>query len=154
MRKKIPEIHESVEELQSLFKSEKEPHKKQRLQALYLLQSKQAKTRLDLASFFSLHRHTIAHWLNSYEDGGLELLLTIYVSPGKPSSFTPEIKKDLKARLDDPSGFHSYGEIQQYLADQHNLHLCYSRVHDIVHYEMKSKLKTARPSHKKKRQRS
>ncbi|TAK79641.1 MAG: helix-turn-helix domain-containing protein [Betaproteobacteria bacterium] len=151
MRKKIPKIHESVEQLQILFKSEKDLQKKQRLQALYLLQSKQAKTRLDLASFFSLHRHTIAQWLNLYEDGGLPLLLTIYVPPGKPSSFTPEIKKALKTRLDDPSGFHSYGEIQQYLAEKHDLHLCYSRVHDIVHYEMKAKLKTARPSHKKKR---
>ena len=151
MRKRIPKIHESVEVLQTLFKSEKEPHKKQRLQALYLLQSKQAKTRLDLASFFSLHRHTIAHWLDLYEDGGLELLLTLYVSPGRPSSLTPKIKNALQTRLDDPSGFHSYDEIRQYLADTHETSLCYSRVHSLVHYEMKAKLKTARPSHKKKR---
>jgi len=46
--------------------------------------------------------------------------------------------------LTDAKGFASFGEIQQFLLEKHQVALSYSRVHTIVRYEMKAKLKAPR----------
>ncbi len=49
--------------------------------------------------------------------------------------------KVLKERLSEPEGFGSYKEIQQWLAEEHGVELCYSTVHGIVRYELEAKPK-------------
>ena len=60
----------------------------------------------------------------------------------------------LKDRLAEPEGFGSYKEIQQWLAEEQGLELCYSTVHGIVRYELGAKPKAPRPSHPKKTSKS
>lgn len=51
----------------------------------------------------------------------------------------------LKQRLQEPTGFHSYGDIQQWLARELGLNLAYKTVYQLVRYQLKAKLKVPRP---------
>ena len=117
MYQPMPMVRESAEELRALMKAETRPKTQQRLHALYLVASGQAKTRSAGASLLGIHRETVGDWLALYAEGGLERLLDLYVSPGKLSQVPPEVLQALRARLDEPEGFGSYGEIQSWLAE-------------------------------------
>ena len=150
MNKPLPPIAESPESLHAQLRSETDPKKRSRLQALYLLASGQAPTRQALAKLMAVHRHTIQTWLKLYEEGGLRALLTIKKPPGKRPSLTPAVLSKLQERLAHVRGFGSYGEIQRYLADTHRLSLAYSTVHKLVRYRLQAKPKAPRRSHPKK----
>jgi transposase len=150
MNKPLPPITESPQTLQSQLRSETDPRRRSRLQALYLLASGQAPSRQVLAKLMVVHRHTIQTWLRLYEAGGLSAVLTLKKAPGKRPSLTPAILTKLRARLAHNRGFGSYGEIRQYLARVHKIHLAYSTVHKLVRYRLKAKPKAPRRSHPKK----
>jgi transposase len=150
MNKPLPAITESATTLQKRLRAEPEAKKRQRLQALYLVASGQATSRLALASLLAVHRHTVRAWLTLYEAGGLKALLTIHKAPGKVSRLTSPMLERLQARLNEPQGFVSYGAIQQYLAREHRLALSYSAVHALVRYKLGAKPKAPRRSHPKK----
>ena len=116
MNKALPVITESPQDLQWRMRAEPEVRQRHRLQALYLLASGQATSRVALAVHRPVHRHTIGAWLTQYEAGGLPALLTIKKAPGKRSTLTPSVLAHLRHRLAQPRGFASYGEIQRYLA--------------------------------------
>jgi transposase len=150
MNKPLPTIHESPKVLQEYLRAERDTKRRQRLQALYLLASGQATSRVVLAHLLAVHRHTIRAWLTLYEAGGLSALLTIKPAPGKAPALSPAALLQLRARLADPRGFANYGEIQQYLAREHHVHRSYSAVHALVRYHLQAKPKTPRRSHPKK----
>jgi transposase len=150
MYKALPTITESAAELQRRFRAEQDAQKRQRLQALYLLATGQAPSRLAVAGLLAVHRHTVRAWLAAYEKGGLRALLTIKRAPGKRSALTPAVVAELQTRLHRPRGFGSYREIQQYLATAHHVHLAYSTVHGVVRYQLQAKPKSPRRSHPKK----
>lgn len=150
MYKALPTITESPEDLQHRFRVEKDAQQRQRLQALYLLVTGQASSRLQVAELLAVHRHTIRAWLATYERGGLAALLTIQKPPGKPSTLSPAVRAKLQTRLHELRGFGSYSEIQQYLASDHHVQLAYSTVHGIVRYQLQAKPKSPRRSHPKK----
>jgi transposase len=150
MNKPLPPIAESPQALQTQLRTETDPKKRSRLQALYLLASGQAPSRLALAKLLAVHRHTVQAWLKLYTEGGLRALLTIKKAPGKRPSLTPALLTQLQARLNHARGFGSYGAIQQYLARVHKLALAYSTVHKLVRYRLRAKPKAPRRSHPKK----
>jgi transposase len=150
MNKPLPPIAESPQILQIQLRTETDPKKRSRLQALYLLASGQAPSRLALARLMAVHRHTIQTWLRLYEAGGLSTLLTIKKAPGKRPSLTTAILAQLQARLNQHRGFGSYREIRQYLARVHKIPLAYSTVHKLVRYRLQAKPKAPRRSHPKK----
>src|SRR5262250_1999551 len=139
--------------LQARLRSEREPQLRPRLHLLVLLKSGQATTRREAAAHLAVHRNTVALWLRTYRDGGLPALLT-YKEAGAPSgqkSLPAAVFAQLQARLASPSGFASYGAIQQWLRDEFALEVPYKTLHGIVHYQLKAKLKRPRPSHAKKK---
>jgi transposase len=150
MYKPLPTITESPERLQKQLRAEPDAKKRQRLQALYVLASGQARSRLALAQLLAVHRHTVRAWLTLYETGGLKALLTIQQAPGKVSTLASPGLAQLQARLADPRGFASYREIQHYLATTHHVQLSYSAVHALVRYKLRAKAKAPRRSHPKK----
>jgi transposase len=150
MNKPLPPIAESPRTLRTKLRTETDPKKRSRLQALYLLASGQAPSRLALAKLMAVHRHTIQAWFKLYEQGGLRALLTIKKAPGKRPSLTPGLLANLQARLNHNRGFGSYREIQQYLARVHKIPLASSTVHRLVRYRLKAKPKAPRRSHPKK----
>jgi transposase len=150
MNKPLPPVAESPQVLRAQRRTETDPQKRSRLQALSLLASGQAASRLALAKLLAVHRHTIQTWLKLYEAGGLRALLSIKKAPGKPPTLTPPVLTQLQERLAHVRGFGSYGEIQRYLADTHQVALAYSTVHKLVRYGLQAKPKAPRRSHPKK----
>ena len=151
MNKVIPVIHESADELKQRLARERHPTKLQRLHALYLLASGQARFRNDIAQLLGLDRNTVGRWLDQYAQGGLPALLTLYVPPGKPKPLTLEQLARLRQRLESPQGFASYGEARQWIQDTFGVALTYNATHKLVRYKLGAKLKVARPAHIKKR---
>lgn len=150
MYQAMPEIRESAEELRALMKQESNPKARQRLHALYVVASKQARSRCAVARLLGVNRDTIGAWFAWYQAGGREHLLDLYVSPGKASSLPPHVMAALKKRLEEENGFASYGEVQSWLAEQHGVQMQYGTMHNLVAYQLKAKPKVVRPRHLKK----
>lgn len=88
-------------------------------------------------------------WLERYRAGGLERLVELdYRQCGRPGVLPAPVRSALQARLADPEqGFASYGEIQQWLAEEWGLTVKYPTMHRIVRYQLRAKLKVPRPRH-------
>ncbi len=150
MKKPIPPIAETSEELHQLLRRAEDAQKHQRLQALYLLQTQQARTRHQVARLLGVSRNTVGRWLAAYARGGVAQLLTIAKAPGKAPLVSPALRQALRQRLAHPEGFASYKAIWQWLQQDYGLSLAYSTVHRLVRYHLRAKLKVPRKSHIKK----
>ncbi|MBD1821800.1 helix-turn-helix domain-containing protein [Cyanobacteria bacterium FACHB-DQ100] len=69
------EIQESTEELKQLLRAQTTATGKERLQVLYLLQTKQAKTVQAAARLIGRNRVTVQDWLQHYRIGSIAALL-------------------------------------------------------------------------------
>jgi transposase len=150
MYKAMPEIRESAEELRSLMKQERHPQAHQRLHALSVVASAQARSRCAVASLLGVHRDTIGAWFALYEAGGRERVLDRSVSPGKASRVPPAVLEPLKQRLNEEEGVASYGAIQAWLAAQHGVQMQYGAVHHLVADHLKARPTVGRPRHRNK----
>ncbi len=112
---------------------------------LYLLKSKQVFSRQELAQLIGRDNATITRWLRKYKDEGLVSLLEVKQAPGKIPLVRGTHLERLKQRLQEPIGFHSYGEVQEWLAQELGINLAYKTVYQLVHYQLKAKLKVPRP---------
>ena len=150
MRKAMPRITESADELQRRMKSEPDHKKRQRLHALYLAASGQARHRQVIAALLGVHRHSVATWFRAYAEGGLHYTLR-YQRPLPPvrQRITAAALAALQAKLNDPHGFASYHQIRAWLAEEPQVSLAYSSVHELVRYKLHAKPKRPRPSHTK-----
>jgi len=153
MNKTLPIIHESADDLKQRLQQERDHRKRQRLHALYLLASGQAQNRSAVATLLGIERNTIGRWLTQYRDGGLAALLAVYVPAGQRPALTPDQVAQLRQRLQQPDGFASYSEIQQWIATTFGVQMGYHAVHTLVHDKLRARPKVARPSHEKKVQR-
>ncbi len=151
MNRPVPPISESPDELKQLLTCERHPGKRQRLHALFLLASGQARFRTQAATLLGVDRNTISRWLEQYHQGGLAQLLDLYVSPGKVPALNTAQRAQLQARLAEPDGFASYGDIQQWIATTLGVQMGYHAVHTLVHDKLGARPKVARPTHEKKR---
>lgn len=151
MNNALPVIHESADDLKQLLARERQPAKHQRLHALYLLASGQARHRSDVATLLGVDRNTVGRWLEQYARGGLVALLQIYVPAGKRKPLTPEQLVQLQQRLATPEGFTSYDQARQWIADTFGVTLTYNATHKLLRYKLGAKLKVARAAHIKKR---
>lgn len=150
MNKKVPEITESVEDLKGLLRQAKKKHEIQRLNALYLLKSGTAKNRVEVAKALGVDRTSVGTWLAAYETGGLEKLLKRGYAPGRVPILTETQQNTLRKALENPEGFHSYVQIQEYIAQTFGVKMNYKAVYAMVHDKWGAKLKVPRPSHEKK----
>ncbi len=150
MRKSIPPIVETVDELKQRLHQERNVPKQQRLQMLYLLASGQAHERQHVAALLGVHRNTIGRWLAIYAAGGVDALLDIYVAKGKPLSLAPDVLANLEQALRQPAGFGSYEALRQWVRQNHQLDVKYKTLYTIVRTRCKTKLKVPRPSHTQK----
>ena len=150
MNRSLPDITESATELQHRLRSESVGYKQQRLTVLYLLQSGQAVTRQQVAHLIGVNRKTIGHWLDAYQAGGIDQMLSRSYSPGRTPLLSEAQRHELRAELDKPSGFSSYGAIQQFIADTFEVQMSYKAVYSLVHDKWGAKPKVPRKSHQKK----
>ena len=146
----LPTIAESADDLKRRLRDERHPRKRQRLPLLFLIASRQVRSRSQLALVLGITRNTVARWLASYHQGGLPALLDLYVPQGKAPPLSPLQLEHLRARLAHPDGFASYGEIQQWIHDTLGVSMKYDVVHNLVHDKLKARPKVPRLSHEKK----
>ncbi|MDZ4877854.1 MAG: IS630 family transposase ISMae27 [Chroococcidiopsis cubana SAG 39.79] len=139
------DITESVEELKTLLAAQKTAFGKERVQALYLLKTKQVETVQHLAIILGRNRVTVQRWLRSYRNGGLSQLLSQYKSQGRPMLISPEAIVSLKEELKDPEGFPGYKEVQLWFKAVLGVEANYHVVHRLVRYKLNAKLKSSRP---------
>jgi transposase len=116
MRTPIPWITEHADELKQRLQPDHDGHTTPRLQMLYLLASRQAQTRQQVARLLGVHRNTIGRWLARYAAGGLEALLQTYVPAGTPVSLAPVVLASLEQALRHPEGFTSSEALRQWVA--------------------------------------
>jgi transposase len=151
MRKKMPTITESGAVLLRRMQDEPDSKKRQRLHALYLVASGQARHRKEVAAALGVHRHSVAAWFAAYAAGGVEQALRYDVPrPTRAQRMTDPALAALQAQLRTPAGFASYGHIRTWLAEQHQVQLSYSSVYALVRGKLRAKPKRPRPSHEKK----
>ncbi len=93
------EIVESVETLSKLIKQEKNPQKRQRIQALYWIKTNLVESIGHLSSLSVKHRTTVSRWLSSYRKGGLSKMLDIYKSSGRRQEIPPEKRQKYKLTI-------------------------------------------------------
>lgn len=151
MRRALPEVYESVEELESLLARTGDAQRKQRVHLLLLIRSGRVQSRLAAAKHLAAHRNSVGDWLEKYEQGGLDAMLEIGKRGTKPGirALSPAAVEALRRRLG-AEGFDSYAEIREWLRSEFGAEVPYPTVHRIVRDRLKSKLKRARPRHVKK----
>ena len=146
----LPPIAESADNLKQRLRDEGHPRKRQRLHLLFLIASKQVSSRSDAARVLGIARNSVISWLADYQRGGLDGLLDLYVPAGKAPALSPPHLEQLRARLADPSGFPSYGDIRLWIEQTLGVTMSYDAVHTLVHDKLGGRPKGARPAHEKK----
>ena len=147
------EIGETAEELKSLLGQQKTVSGFERVQALYLFKIGQVKTVKDLALMMGKHRITIQRWLQKYRQGGIPALLgEDRKSPGRKPTIPAAVLERLQQRLQSPSRFKSYKEIQSWLKQECGVDASYPVVYKTARYLLKS-VKSSAPltAHRKNR---
>jgi transposase len=153
MNKALPKIKETAEEIRQRIKSEPQVKRQNRLRALYLIVTKQAKSRRQVSRMLGFNRNTISDWFSLYEEQGLEKMLEIHKSKGAKAKISEAALDEIKEVLATEKGFRTYKEIHQLVVKKHKIAVGYSAVHGLVRYKLKAKAKSPRPSNPKKTKR-
>ncbi len=133
-------ITETTSELKTLLGQQKTAFGKERVQALYLLKLRRVKTIQELALHLGRNRTTCQRWLRRYRQGGVSELLEQQVRSGRKPEIPQWGIQALRKRLQEPEGFHSYGEIQEWLQQEYSIEASYKAVYATVRYQLKAKL--------------
>lgn len=139
------EIIERAEDLKQLLRQQKTAVGKERIQLLYLLKTKQAKTVQEAAGFLGRNRVTLQEWMRRYRVGGIARLLETKKPSGRPRKIPTWAEAALKKRLQEPQGFDGYQAIGDWLETQLGIEAKYKTVHKLVHYRLQSSPKIPRP---------
>lgn len=146
----LPPITESADNLKRRLRDERHPRKRQRLHLLFLIASRQVKSRSELSRVLGIARNSVISWLTLYQSGGIDLLLNLYVPAGKAPALSPPQLEQLRARLAQPDGFASYGDIRLWIEQTFGVSMSYDAVHTLVHDKFGGRPKVARLAHEKK----
>lgn len=138
MNKAIPKIKETEEEIREMLKSERQVKRQNRLQVLYLIVAKQAKSRSKISKMLGFSRNTISTWLQLYEAEGLEKMLAIYHPSGVKSKIPAAAIEEIKEMLGTEKGFRTYTEIHHLIVNKYEIAMGYSNVHHLVRYKLEA----------------
>lgn len=142
------EVKESLDDLALQLRQAETASAKERLQVLYWLKQENAPSISVIAKANGKHRNTVQMWLSMYREGGIEAMLEVRKSPGGVRVIPQWAEVALAKRLQEPEhGFHSYGEVQQWLEETLGVEAEYHAVYQMTRYRLKAKLKAPRPEH-------
>jgi hypothetical protein len=144
-------MHESAAALPPRMQSEKDGKKRQRLHALSLVASGQARYRQDIAPLRGGHRHSGAAGWDASAEGGLAQALCSHVPTPPVHRRIPDTALTaLQAKLQEPHGVAGSDQIRRGLAKAPQVALAYSSVQALVRSRLHATPKRPRPSHGKK----
>ena len=150
MNKALPKIKETAEEIRMMLKNEPLVKRQNRLQALYLIVTQEARSRTKISKVLGFNRNTISEWMRLYEEQGLEKMLEIYRPSGAKAKISEAAVAEIEEILATEKGFRTYREIHQMVVKKHKIDIKYAAVHKLVSYKLVSKEKSPRPSNPKK----
>ena len=150
MNKALPKIKETVEEIRMMLKNESLVKRQNRLQALYLIVTQEARSRTKISKVLGFNRNTISEWMRLYEEQGLEKMLEIYRPSGAKAKISEAAVAEIEEILATEKGFRTYREIHQMVVKKHKIDIKYAAVHKLVRYKLEAKAKSPRPSNPKK----
>lgn len=105
------EWQESEAELKQMYRQEKHPQRRSRLQALWLL--RQGKTMSEISPLIGVHYRTMQRWVAWYREGGVSEVLKRtpgHAAPGRKSYLSSIQQKALLAQVA-RGRFHSVWEV-------------------------------------------
>jgi transposase len=141
----VIEIVESETFLEKSLKQAKTGFRKERLQMLWWIKTKQIRYRQEIGERLGRSPATISCWLSLYRQGGLAALLAEKKAPGAVPQIRGEVLEKLKQRLASEEGFRSYGAIVEWLEQEYGLMAHYETVRQLVRNKLQAKLKVPRP---------
>jgi len=149
MRHPIPPIREDKATRKERLQREHDGQRKPRLQRLYLLVTRQAQDRQEVARLLGVHRHTSGRWLARYAAGGLAALRATSIPSGQPGSLAPEGLASLEQALRRPASFASSEALRQWGRQTPGVEGKDQTLAPLGRVRFKAKLNVARPSHTK-----
>ena len=137
------DITETAHQLSQALQDRPNARAKERLQMLYWIKTGKVRSRAEVAALLQRDPATIGRWVKKYREGGLMELLEVKKAPGKAPALSAEHLLRLQTRLQDPSAFSSYSQIQQWLAIECGLNLKYKTVYKWAHDRLQFRLKNS-----------
>jgi transposase len=141
----VIEIAESEAFLEKSVKQAKTGLRKERLQMLWWIKTRQIRYRQEIGERLGRSPATISRWLSLYRQGGLAALLEEKKAPGAVPQIRGEVLDKLKQRLDAEEGFRRYGAIVDWLEQECGITLHYKTVRQFVRNKLQAQLKVPRP---------
>jgi len=138
------EWQESETQLKKLYLREKNPERRTRLHALWLM--RQGKTMTEVSPLIGIHYRTIQRWAERYRDGGVdEVLRRIpgYTSTGRQYYLTPQQRKALLKQVG-RGVFHSVWDVLAFVEQRWGVRYKPQGMYDFLKRH-KAKLKVPRP---------
>ena len=128
-------------------KAIEEPHiQSQHVQARSLLQTRQARTRRQVARRLGASRHPVGRWRAAYETGGITQLLTILNAPGQSPLVPPAVRQALRQRLTHPEGLARDQARWPWRPHAYGLSIAYKPGHRLVRDPRRATLQVPRQS--------
>ena len=144
-------IKESVEELKTLHRKEKNLKKKFRLLSLILTKEEQFLRRVDLAEYLEENNTTLNKWADKYRDSGLQGMLEMKSGGKRRETVPASIHKEIEVKLNDSSApLQGYNDAVLWIKQEFGYELKYHTVRAFMIRNFGSKLKVPRKSHYKK----
>jgi hypothetical protein len=132
-----------------LLAAQREAQQQHRLQALYLLPTQQARTRLHVARLLGVSRKTVGRRLAAYKTGGVPQRLTLAKAPGKRPLLPEAMREALGQRLVEPGGLARDTASWPWLRQEYGVPLASKTVHRVVRYPLRAKRKGPRKAPRK-----
>jgi transposase len=123
---------QSERELHELYRREANPHRRTRLQSLWLL--RQNKSIKEVAPVVGMHYRTVQSWVAWYRQGGLAEVLRRtpgYAAPGKKAFLTAAQQRALLARVAQGQ-FKTVWHILEWVEDRWGMRYTYHGMYDFL----------------------
>jgi transposase len=128
----VVEWSESPDTLRALYETERNGHRRARLQALLLLRT--GSSIGEAGKAVGVDYRTVQRWVSWYRQGGLDAVLTRtpgYAAPGRPSRLTEGQIADLVGRASSGQ-FRTVSEAVGWSEQQYGVHYTYTGMHALL----------------------
>jgi len=144
-------IKEDSEKLDLLYKKSKGFKKKRRIKSLILTKLNKFETREKLAKYLGVDLKILYTWTKTYQEDGLDAMLTMSSGGQRRQKVTKNIKEKLEEKLHNSiSPLHGYTDAVHWVRKEFGVEINYHTLRSFMIVNFGTKLKQPRKSHYKK----